>query len=177
MNIGRSVKILLALVVAVLGPGLMAAKADTVWTLNDVDFNRPGYGTNAASGTITFNSTFTGLDAWDVTVTGTNTQANAVYENGTGGGYLDPSDTGVDLYDSGFAQYLDLVFASALTNSGGTVDLSVSGTLACPGCGTLVSGTLSTDPVATPEAGSLSLLACGLFGLGLLFVKRRVVLN
>src|SRR6185295_12922028 len=54
------------------------ASADVIWTLNNVTFNRPGQGTNAANGSFTVDSLLNVVD-WDIIVTGTNTPANAEY--------------------------------------------------------------------------------------------------
>jgi hypothetical protein len=139
-----------------------SAFADVTWTLNNVNFNRPGYGTNTATGSFTVDSAFNFV-TFDITVTGTNTQANAEYTPaGPGSGpsgpitgmyFLDATDSFLAFYfhqtypdnNPNYYQYLDLALASPLGAVGGTIDLipgdpsnpPFESSIACPGCGTL----------------------------------------
>jgi len=87
-----------------------------------------------------------------------------------------PDLTHLDFYDGSTNQYIDLYLASPLTNAGGTINLlygdggaSNNSTVVCAGCGTLDSGTVSTELATVPEPSSTSLLASVVGFLGLLF--------
>jgi hypothetical protein len=86
--------------------------------------------------------------------------------------------TSIDLYNGSSGQYLDLFFTSpGTTSAGGTVDLlqgnlgaDSNSTIACNGCGTLVSGSV-TGAGAVPEPRFGAVLLIGLAGLS--FLARR----
>ncbi len=122
------------------------------------------------NGTFTINSAFNALVSWNVDVTGShNPTANFDYTNADSN-YFDISPTVVDFGSFSFAQYVTLAFSEPMTNGGGTIKMSSANTYDCPGCGTLVAGELSTQPL--PEPGTLSLIGIALAGVGLLARKR-----
>jgi hypothetical protein len=125
--------------------------------------------TNEATGSFTLDPSLH-LVTWDVVVTGTNTPADNTYTPGDSIAIF-PDLTHLDFYDSGTGQYLDLYLASPLSNNGGTINLLVgdrgadsNSTVACSGCGVLVSGTVSASNQAqsAPEPSSIALSITGL---------------
>src|SRR5579863_4389719 len=112
MKVFSTVMIALGLFV---GSGV-CAMADTIWTLNDVDFSNG----NTATGYFITNPTVTAIDGFSIQVTGPATAADftaTVMVNA----YL-PSEIGIA--NPGFTEYVDLYLASALTNAGGTINIS-----------------------------------------------------
>jgi len=148
------------------------APADTIWNVNATfAYNQL---TNTASGSFTLNSSLD-LVSWNITVAGTNTSADNTY---TSVDSIDifPDLTHLDFYDGSTNQYIDLYFASPLSNSGGTINLlygdggqSDNATIVCDGCGTLLAGTVSTA-TAVPEPSSIALLA--MTGLAVILLRR-----
>jgi hypothetical protein len=155
------------------------ASADVVWTLNNVDFNRPGFGTNTATGFFTVNTALDTIVDWNIVVGGTNTQADATYVPTTGLSNLHSLNEAQFFFNPFTNQFLILETALALSNTPGTIDLSAAAvgtdtnpSLACPGCGTLTSGSIVGATVgAVPEPRFGAVLAIGLAGLA--FVARR----
>jgi hypothetical protein len=143
------------------------ASANTFWYVGAT------FSDNATvTGTFTINAAFNALVTWNVAVSGsTHPTADYDYANGVSN-FFGVTPTSVDFGSIPFASYLNLALSSAMTNGGGTINLA-SGSLDCPaigGCGTLVSGRLSTQPL--PEPGTLGLMGAALAGIGLLARKR-----
>jgi hypothetical protein len=173
---------LLALAGFVLGFATCAS-ADITWNFDDVTFCLNCGQTDLLTNDITPTSWFTTNNAattitgWDITVEGTNTQADNVYASSVpGNGFLFPDPDHLDFFSPGFAQFLDFFVAPpGITGAGGAVNLlagddgaSGNSTIACNGCSTLVSGAITGTAVPEPRLGALLLI--GLAGLG--FVAR-----
>jgi hypothetical protein len=161
--------------------------ADTVWTLNNLQFNRPGFGINSATGSLTVSTALT-IISWDIQVSGTNAQADYHYTSSppVGGASLSADQLFVQFFDFSVNPnvFLDLLLASPITNAGGTIDLlpgdpsnpPFRGTIACPGCGTLTSEASISSTVSAPEPSSVGLLGSsllGLLGIGVGFRQKR----
>jgi hypothetical protein len=148
--------------------------ADTIWDVN-ATFDYDGL-SNTETGTFELSPTLS-LVTWDITVTGTNAAADNEYTPADSIAIY-PDSTHLDFYDGATNQYANLYFASPLTNAGGSISLlygdggqTDNSTIVCNGCGTLVSGSVSTT--ATPEPSSIGVLTgAGILGLALLFRKR-----
>ncbi len=154
------------------------ASADTVWDVN-ATFSYDGL-TNNASGSFTLDSSLD-LVTWNLMVDGTNTPADNDYTTGDSIAIY-PDQTHLDFYDGGTNQYIDLYFASPLSTAGGTINLlygdggeSSDSTIVCDGCGTLVSGNVSTLS-AVPEPSSIAVCLAGMLAL-ILFSRRRIRVN
>src|ERR1700731_3470513 len=74
--------------------------ADTVWTLNNLQFNRPGFGINSATGSLTVSTALT-IISWDIQVSGTNAQADYHYTSSppVGGASLSADQLFVQFFD------------------------------------------------------------------------------
>jgi hypothetical protein len=162
------------------------ASADITWTFNNVDFClHCGMSTEtdndiAAGSFFTTDNAADTVTGWDITVEGTNTLADNEYTSAVAGnGFIFPDPTNLYFYSPGFEQYLDLYLVSpGITSAGGTVNLSLGdagadgdSTIACNGCATLVSGSITGSTSAVPEPRFVAFLAAGLIGLS--FVARR----
>jgi hypothetical protein len=170
-----------ALTVAVLGSATVAS-ANTIWNFSNVSFlspgtpTGPGVGTSIVTGFFEVDSPLGGPSAltnWDFTVTGTNTTAAHHYVfGGFGEGGLFGSPSILYFYNFGPNVVIQVYLASAMTNAGGTINLTNS-SIVCPGCGTLVSGSITTasvnQPAAVPEPATLVLC-----GLGAMFAVSRL---
>jgi hypothetical protein len=151
------------------------ASADTIWDL-DATFSIHSL-SNTATGTFELNSSLD-LVTWNVDVTGSNTEADNVYNPGDSISVF-PDTTHLDFYDGGTNQYIDLYLAKPLSNAGGTIKLLYgnggqddNAAIVCAGCGTLVSGIIVGEAV-TPEPSFIGLLGgAGFLGLALLRRKR-----
>jgi hypothetical protein len=153
------------------------ASANTIWDLN-ATFSYNGL-SNLATGNFQLNSSLAVVN-WDIAVTGTNTPANDVY-NPSDSIPVFPNLTHLDFYDFNTTQYINLKLASPFTQAGGSINLLFGNgngadddaTTVCAGCGTLVSGKVST--IATPEPASIAVIGgAGLLGLALLWRKLRL---
>jgi len=168
----RKITKLLAIVGVVAGFATYAS-ADTIWNL-DATFSYNSLA-NTATGTFQLDPSLN-LLSWDITVAGSNTPADDIYTPGDSISVF-PDLTHLDFYDGSTNQYINLYLQSPLTNAGGTIDLlygdggaSNNSTIVCAGCGTLVSGTVSS--VATPEPASIGFLS-GAGILGIAFLRRK----
>jgi hypothetical protein len=166
------------LTLAGLAAGFAAlASADTIWNL-DATFSYNSV-SNTAMGTFELDPSLN-LVTYDITVAGTNALADNEYTPGDSFPIF-PDLTHLDFYDVTTNQYINLLFQTPLSNAGGTINLlygdggaTNNSTVVCAGCGTLVSGTVST--AATPEPTSIGLVsAAGILGVALL--RRKQVLN
>jgi hypothetical protein len=162
------------------------SSADIAWTFNNVTFclhcGQPTETDNnitAASFFTTDNAAST-VTGWDITVAGTNAGADNEYKSGVAGnGFIFPDANHLDFFSPGFVQYLDLFLAApGITSAGGPVNLLLgdagatgSSTIACNGCSTLVSGSVTGSTSAVPEPRFGAFLAACLIGLG--FIARR----
>ena len=162
-----------------------AAQATPVtWTLQGVSFVDGA----TASGSLTYDATTQIYTAWNIVTTATVNPAaigytslpgasytTNGYTNASTSSYLNASSFGVrNLPGPGSLQF-GLVFATPLTNAGGTVALKGSGggfesTASGFASRPMVSGTGSVVS-AVPEPGSAMLMLAG--GVGLLMWRRR----
>jgi len=157
------------------------ASADITWTFTDVTFclhcGQPTETDNDITATswFTTDNAATTVTGWDITVEGTNTGADNEYTSAVAGnGFIFPDANHLDFFSPGFAQYLDLFLdAPGITGAGGTVNLLLgdagadsNSTIACNGCSTLVSGSITGGTVPEPRFGAF--VMAGLAGLGLL---------
>lgn len=128
------------------------AMADTEisWTLNNVHFSDG----DQVTGWIETNSSGTSVTAYVIDITGP--ISFPVGEIA----YL-PYDIG--LAPPGWAEYVDLYLASALTSAGGAI--SITGGYDCPGCGTLLTADHPTVTGVLPEPAVILLLGIGLGSL------------
>jgi PEP-CTERM motif len=167
-----------------LGSGVCAI-ADTIWTLNDATFQYNSTG-NTATGTFELDPSLN-LITWDITVAGTNTQADNVFTPGDSISVF-PDLTHLDFWDGATGQYIDLFFSSPLTTAGGTINLaagddgeSSSSTITCPGCAVLVVNSdhrpSVTGVASTPEPATIPFLGAGLVLIGIVTRRKLVRAN
>jgi hypothetical protein len=164
------------------------ASADTTWTFNSTTFcynceDTPPLETfnDIGAGSYFTTNASDAITGYDITVEGTNLVADNVYTPGDSI-IIYPDATHLDFYDGATNQYLDLYLAApGITTAGGTVQLlagdlgaSSSSTITCPGCGTLVSGSI-TGGGAVPEPRLGAFMLLGLAGLG--FFARKTFAN
>ncbi|MGD0842711.1 MAG: PEP-CTERM sorting domain-containing protein [Candidatus Acidiferrales bacterium] len=191
LRISTILKACLALTVAFVGLGFaQSASADQLinWTVNaNFTYNSQS---NTETGSFTYDVTTNTITTWDIVVAGTNTLADFTYTPGDSTQYtvyesFTSNPSYVNFNDSSSPyDYLDLDIAGALTSpatlnlNAGSNGATVYSSIVCRGCGLLnTNDTNTVTGTLVPEPGSLSLLVCGLLGLGMLFAKRRVVLN
>jgi hypothetical protein len=166
----RITKWFLVLVVALVGPGLFVASADTITTFN---VSGTFADSSALSGTITINTT-TGAITGASLVIGANTYSFLQLAIPLGSEFFAQFTT-----TSAFTfPFLDLFFPSAslVGYTGGALCTS-SGPCANPTQYGAVAGTsiylTQGSSVAAPEPSALILLSAGLIGLGLVARKRQ----
>src|SRR6185369_13227554 len=111
---------IVALTIAVLGCAAVAS-ANTIWNFNNVVFNRPGFGTNTVTGSITLIGTganvVTGIASYDFTVAGANAAANFHYVSASSAGSIFYSAHDLAFFGPGFNPFVDFLFAADLTNA------------------------------------------------------------
>jgi hypothetical protein len=164
-----------ALVIAGFIAGFTArASANTIWYV-DATFAYNSL-SNTEMGTFQLDPSLN-LVTWDITVSGSNTAADLEYTPSNSNDVF-PDLTRLDFFEKGgTGPYADLYFASPLSNAGGAINLLYGNggansfsTIVCAGCGTLVTGSVSTT--ATPEPPAIGILS-GLGILGLVVLRRR----
>lgn len=160
------------------------ASADITWNFNTTTFcyncGDVGFETDndiTAGSFFTTDNTGTSITGYDITVDGTNALADNEYTPGDSITVFPDADH-LDFYDGTTNQYLNLFLdAPGISSAGGTVDLlqgdlgaDSNSTIACAGCGTLVSGSITGNPV--PEPRFSAVLWIGLAGFGLLAQRK-----
>jgi hypothetical protein len=161
------------------------ASADITWAFNNVNFcynyGDVGFETDNDITTASFfttDNTGTTLTGFDITVEGTNTLADNEYTPANSI-VIFPDANHLDFYDGTTNQYLNLFLdAPGITSAGGLVNLltgdlgaTSNSTIACNGCSTLVSGSVTGSTVPEPRFGAF--LVAGLAGLGF-FARRQL---
>jgi len=159
------------------------ASADITWTFNSTTFcyncGDVGFETDndiLTGSFFTTDNTGTIITGYDITVEGTNALADNEYTPGDSITVF-PDANHLDFYDGSTNQYLNLFLdVPGITSAGGTVNLLAgdlgadsNSTVACAGCGTLVSGSITGSTVPEPRFGAF--LMVGLAGLA--FFSRR----
>ena len=168
MQIPKRIAKLIAVAGLVLGFATCVS-AQVTWTLSDVVFNNG----NSVTGSFVTNSSLD-VTSYSLVVSGPATQqafTASIFVND----YLANQELG--FASSGFSEYVDLYFASPLTNAGGTIPF-VPGLYGVGfdcggggGCGTLLNGNGYTPELigTTPEPATGGLL---LLGFGMIMRKR-----
>lgn len=151
------------------------AKADSVFDVSAVITNTPSgpYAGDAIAGSVTINTVTGAVDAIDLY---SPTDAFPTFTNVY---TLDacPGPNCVVFFDGGFAQYGELALGNTVGYMGGAlgaasvIDLAVTNQYGTANVQYNVTGSVA----ATPEPGSLSLLALGLSGLLFLLYRRRLL--
>ena len=165
-----------ALVLVVLAAMAPAASANQVtWDLIGVIFGDGG----SASGSFVYDANTNAVSSVNITTTTGISFVGAMYLDVNPG--FGPSATEISFVPNASSTptgspVLDLLFLSALTNSGGTIALSaLEGTCGDPGCSTAAIARGGTGAVtAAPEPSSLLLLATGIIALAI-GAKRKLV--
>lgn len=160
--------------VSILAGFSACASASTVWNLVGVTFSDGA----AATGFFTVNSTFDALTNWDVTIAGSSLGADFHYTPADSN-FFNISPTEVALGSNPFASFMVLIPVAAMTNAGGTINLTTGdSSVDCSptgACGALVGGQISTASI--PEPSSVGLAASGACILGLILYRRRRALS
>lgn len=154
----------------------VAHSAPILWTLQDVTFDDGGI----ANGSFVYDADTGSVSQFSISVSGGTTAdlTAFTYDNTNSFYFLGSSDRFSFLADSRL-RYLGLIFASTLTDSGGTIGI-LSGppsSYECDNCGTarlVASGSITTDPSAVPEPASWAMLIGG-FGVAGAAMRRRKV--
>jgi hypothetical protein len=158
------------------------ASADTTWNLNNVNFVLNDYlgnpiFDNAATGFFVVDGTGLSLSNWDITITGSNTQANYEYTPGNSGSVFDPA-IHVDFFSLPFTgPYINLGLALPLSSGSpiNLVDVPGNPGDACAGCTLLISGYISSTANPVPEPSSMVLLVSVAGILGTTVLRRKGV--
>ena len=153
-----------------------AASADMIWnidaTLQYNSFN------NTVTGSFTLDPSLN-IVTYNIIVSGTNTQANGVFTP-SNSFPVNPNPTTFPFINVNSTpnRFLVLFLKRPVSNAGGSIPLlfgsgglTVNSTIACPGCATLVSGYVTTNPI--PEPGSLALLGSGILAVAGLMRRRQ----
>jgi len=158
------------------------ASADITWTFNTTDFCYNCGSIFETDNDIAAGSYFTTdnlgdtITGYDITVEGTNSLANNEYTPGDSFPIFSDAFH-LDFYDGSTNQYLNLYLDSpGITSAGGPVTLlagdlgaSSNSTVACAGCGTLVSGSINGSTVPEPRLSAFLMIGLA----GLVFFARR----
>jgi PEP-CTERM motif-containing protein len=153
------------------------AKADTVFNVNAAVGNTPSgpYAGDAIAGTVTINTVTGAVDGIDLY------SPTSLFPTFTNVYTLDacPGPNCVVFYDTGFAQYGELALGNTVGYTGGALGAASDINLAVTNqYGTAdVQYDVTGNVAATPEPGSLSLMALGLSGLLFVLYRRRLLPN
>jgi len=176
MRLARSILILAVALVALLLPSLASADGMT-WTLDNVSFA----GGASATGFFNFDSVSNLYSAVNVATTAGGPFVDSSYTTLTDAVFDTPTVIGLGpnpFLDFGGgnltgATVLELFFLNPLTNAGGTDPvfavefLCNNSTCSNPFTRESTSGTVSSQPISTPEPSSFLFLAAGLLSLAL----------
>jgi len=163
----------------------MHLSADTVWDLSATFQDFFGADTATATGTFTLDPSFDFV-SYDITVTGGFPGIAGNY-NSSGGSdaFISPSHDSIDFQGDSFPfQFLGLNLQSPVTSAGGTINLNTgfipTGSIACSTalgpCESLVKGSITDAPSATPEPSTILLCVPALLGIAL-FRRRKATAN